>query len=185
MSVVRISIAGGITTEADVLMVLLYAPGTAQNVGAPIKGVTRVQKLMFLLWKEGHFMDHVPNLYRFHADDLGPCMDELYDSLEFFAAVDLVRVREVPCGNDFEDAEESAVAKDFGYPRAPTGLRKDFSLSPSGLAVGKQMFDSLGEREQECLTLIKKKYDELPFWDLLRYVFKKYPAYAAKSIIPI
>jgi hypothetical protein len=185
MSVVRISVAGGITTEADVLMVLLYAPGNAQSVAAPIKGVTRLQKLMFLLWKEGRFLDHVPNLYNFHADYYGPCMDELYDSLEFFAAVDLVKVREVLCGNEFEDAEESEVLKDFGYHSAPTNLRKDFSLSSSGLVVGKQMFDSLGEREQECLTLIKRKYNDLPFWDLLRYVFKKYPAFAVKSIIPI
>src|SRR5712664_2385828 len=124
MSIERTSDVARITGPADVLMVLLYAPANAKDAGAPIRGITRLQKLMFLLWKEGRFLEDVANLYDFHANDYGPRMDELYDIVEFFAAVDLLKVSEVPCGNEFEEAEESLVLKDFGFHLGPTGFRK-------------------------------------------------------------
>jgi hypothetical protein len=184
MSIAKRSVGGGITSTADVLAVLLYAPDNVQDA-APIRGITRLQKLMFLLWKEGRFCEHAADLFDFRPDAYGPCMDELYDSLEFFAEVDMLKVCEVPCGNDFEDAEEAAFLKEFGFNLAPSGVRRDFVLSSSGLEVGKQMFDLLEERERERLILIKRKYNNLPFWDLLRYVFKKYPTFAEKSVICI
>lgn len=182
---VEVSTAGAIESGVDVLMVLLYAPGNSRRPGEPIKGITRLQKLLFVLWKEGHFYEAVPNLYNFQAYDFGPCMDDLYDDLEFVEELGLVKVEEVPSGNEYEGGDEEAFLKDFGFKLVKNDTRRDFSLTSSGSAAGKEIFDSLSPNEQESLTSIKKRYNSMPFWDLLRYVYKKYPTFAAKSVLSL
>jgi hypothetical protein len=179
------STADVIESGVDVLMVLLYAPGNSRKFGEPIKGITRLQKLLFLLWKEGHFYEAVRNLYNFQAYDFGPCMDDLYDDLEFVEEVGLVKVDEVPSGNEYEGGDEEAFLRDFGFKFVKTDTRRDFSLTASGLMAGKELFHSLSDHDQEGLKLIKKKYNSMPFWDLLRYVYKKYPAFATKSVLSL
>src|SRR6266508_4134663 len=174
-----------IESGVDVLMGLLYAPGSSRKIGEAIKGITRLQKLLFLLWKEGHFYEAVPNLYNFEAYDLGPCMDDLYDDLEFVEELGLVKVDEVPSGNEYEGGDEEAFQRAFGFRFVKRDSRRDFSLTPSGLEAGKEIYDALSEKDQESLNLIKKKYNKMAFWDLLRYVYKKYPAFAEKSILSL
>jgi hypothetical protein len=182
---VEFASAAAIEVGVDVLMVLLYAPGNSRKFGEAIKGITRLQKLLFLLWKEGHFYESVRNLYNFEAYDYGPCMDDLYDDLEFVEEIGLVKVEEVPSGNEYEGGDEEAFLKDFGFKFVKKDTRRDFSLAPSGLVAGKEIFDSLSTNDQESLISIKKKYNSMPFWDLLRYVYKKYPTFAAKSVLSL
>ncbi len=92
----------------DVLLVLLYAPGISGKTSEPMCGITRLQKLLFLLWKEGRFYEDIPDLYNFKAYDFGPCMDDLYDDLEFAEDIGLIAINEVPSGNEYEGADENA-----------------------------------------------------------------------------
>src|SRR5437899_7911238 len=107
--------ASPIESGVDVLIGLLYAPGFTGKTGEPVKGITRLQKLLFLLWKEGHFYEHVPELYNVKAYDFGPCMDDLYDDLEFAKEIGLITVEEVPSGNEYEGGDEEAFLQDFGF----------------------------------------------------------------------
>jgi uncharacterized protein YwgA len=168
-----------------VLLVLLYTPGTSKRVGEPVKGITRLQKLLFLLWKEGQFYETVPDLYNFRAYDFGPCMDDLYDDIEFLQEMALVDVKEVPSGNEFEGADEDAFLTDFGFRLVKTDTRRDFSLTQAGLTAGKDLYDGLSPEDRERVSSIKAKYNRMPFWSLLRYVYKKYPAFAKKSVLSL
>jgi uncharacterized protein len=174
-----------IETGVDVLIVLLYAPGISRKVGEPIKGITRLQKLLFLLWKEGHFYEWVKNLYNFQAYDFGPCMDDLYDDLEFVEELGLVKVNEVPSGNEYEGGDEEAFVGAFGFRFLKRDTRRDFSLTPAGIGAAKELYDGLTKTDRESLNLIKSKYNQMGFWDLLRYVYKKYPAFAEKSVLSL
>ena len=62
--------ASPVETGLDVVLLLLYAPGTSGGPCEPVRGITRLQKLLFLLWKEGGFRDDIPKLYNFEAYDL-------------------------------------------------------------------------------------------------------------------
>jgi uncharacterized protein len=174
-----------IESGVDVLIVLLYAPGRSGKVNEPIKGITRLQKLLFLLWKEGRFYEALPDLYDFRAYDFGPCMDDIYDDLEFVQEVGLVRVEEVPSGNEYEGGDEEAFLKDFGFRLVKSDVRRDFCLTASGLQAGKSLFESLSDEDRNRLCTIKQKYNNMPFWSLLRYVYKKYPAFAKKSVLSL
>lgn len=174
-----------IETGLDVVLALLYAPGVTGREGEPVRGITRLQKLLFLLWKEGAFYEDIPNLYDFKAYDFGPCMDDLYDDLDFAEDIELISVQEVPSGNDFEGGDEDAFLADFGFtpPRRPT--RRDFALTEAGLDAAKTIYSNLDEQRRQRLDQIKRRFNSMPFFDLLRYVYRKYPAFAKKSVLSL
>lgn len=174
-----------IESGLDVVMVLLYAPGSTEEIGESIKGITRLQKLLFLLWKEGKFFENIPNLYGFQAYDFGPCMDDIYDDLDFAVDIGLIQINEVPSGNEFEDGDEEAFLSDFGFSIVMKGSRRDYELTLRGIKAAKEIFDSLGGDDKERLIKIKKKYNSMPFFNLLRYVYQKYPKFARKAMLSL
>jgi len=174
-----------IETGLDVVLVLLYAPGATGKVAEPIRGTTRLQKLLFLLWKEGAFYEDVRDLYGFRAYDFGPCMDDLYDDLDFAEDINLLKVEEVPSGNEYEGADEDAFIKDFGFRLIKKPTRRDFSLTEIGKEAAKEIYDSLDDARRERLNKIKKRFNTMPFFALLRYVYRKYPAFAKKSVLSL
>ncbi len=177
--------AQAIESGVDVLLVLLYAPGGKGEPGEPIKGTTRLQKLLFLLWKEGRFSLTVPTLYGFEAYDFGPCMDDLYDDIDFAESIGLLQVKVAPSGNEYEDADEVSFLRDFGVRLPRKKTRRDYSLTDAGFEAGKELYSSLDKEERERLVKIKKRFNGMPFFDLLRYVYEKYPNFAKKSVLSL
>jgi len=169
----------------DVILALLFAPGATGQPAECVRGITRLQKLLFLLWKEGDFFRHVPTLYNFKAYDFGPCMDDLYDDLEFAEDIGLIRINEVPSGNEYEGGDEDAFLSDFGFRLVKKETRRDYSLTDDGIEAGKTIFDSLSSDDRERLTNIKRRFNSMPFFDLLRYVYRKYPTFAKKSVLSL
>jgi len=174
-----------IESSLDVVLSLLYAPGTSGKEGEPVHGITRLQKLLFLLWKEGAFYQDVPDLYNFKAYDFGPCMDDLYDDLEFAENIDLISIQEVPSGNEFEGGDEDAFLADFGFQLVKQQTRRDFMLTDTGLEASREIYSKLDDDQRNRLVQIKQRYNSMPFFDLLRYVYKKYPAFAKKSVLSL
>lgn len=174
-----------IESGVDLLLALLYAPGATGERAEPVRGITRLQKLLFLLWKEGRFYEHVPHLYDFKAYDFGPCMDDLYDDLEFAEDVGLIAVTEVPSGNEYEGADEEAFLRDFGFSLVKKEARRDYALTDVGQEPGSEVFDALAEDDRDRLMQVKRRFNAMPFFDLLRYVYRKYPAFAKKSVLSL
>jgi hypothetical protein len=174
-----------IESGVDVVLALLYAPGITGRPAEPVQGITRLQKLLFLLWKEGAFYEDVPQLYNFKAYDFGPCMDDLYDDLEFAEDIGLVQITEVPSGNEFEGADEEAFLRDFGFRWAKRDTRRDFELTKTGAQAAKEIYHALEEQKRKRLDQIKRRFNSMPFFDLLRYVYRKYPAFAKKSVLSL
>jgi len=174
-----------IDTGLDVVLGILYAPGATGHEGEPIRGITRLQKLLFLLWKEGGFHEIIPNLYNFKAYDFGPCVDDLYDDLDFAEDIGLISVEEVPSGNEYEGGDEDAFLADFGFKLVKRSTRRDFRLTDTGMQAAKELYDNLDEQQRERLNHVKRRYNSMPFFDLLRYVYRKYPAFAKKSVLSL
>ncbi len=169
----------------DVVLALLYARGTSGRKGEPVHGITRLQKLLFLLWKEGAFYEDMPDLYNFKAYDFGPCMDDLYDDLDFAEDIELSSIREVPSGNEFEGGDEDAFLGDFGFSLVKRRTRRDFALTEAGQEAAKEIYDGLEEQRRQGLDQIKRRFNSMPFFDLLRYVYRKYPRFAKRSVLSL
>jgi len=144
-----------------------------------------LQKLLFLLWKEGRFYEDAPNLYNFKAYDFGPCMDDLYDDLDFAQDIELISIEEVPSGNEFEEGDENAFLKDFGFELVKPLVRKDFALTDAGKEAAGEIYNNLDEQRRNRLNEIKRRFNSMPFFNLLRYVYRKYPAFAKKSVLSL
>jgi hypothetical protein len=176
-----------IETGVDVLLALLHARGATGQENEPILGITRLQKLLFLLWKEGNFYKAVPDLYNFKAYDFGPCMDDLYDDLEFTQTIGLVTIVESTDVSEFDnDNDDEATFMDSHGLRIPKQrIRRDYSITESGIEASKELFSDLSAQDVEAIENIKRRFNKMPILDLLRYVYNKYPKFAERSVLTI
>jgi hypothetical protein len=60
-----------VNSATDIMLALLYAPGATGAAGEPIRGFTRLEKLMFLIDKETGLGQIVDKEYAFEAKDFG------------------------------------------------------------------------------------------------------------------
>jgi hypothetical protein len=174
-----------IETGVDVLLVGLHAPGASGKFNEPVFGITRLQKLLFLLWKEGNFYKAVPNLYNFKAYDFGPCMDDLYDDLEFCQSINLIRIEEKEEASEYENGDEVSFMRSLGLRMPKPRCRRDFYLEPNGKQAAAELYADMTDADRMALGSIKRRFNRMPFFDLLRYVYNKYPKFAEKSILTI
>ena len=150
-----------IETGVDVLLALLHARGASGKENEPILGITRLQKLLFLLWKEGNFYKAVPDLYNFKAYDFGPCMDDLYDDLEFTESIGLVNVDESAEASEFDNGDEVAFIRSLGLRMPKPKSRRDYYLSDSGIEASTELFSDLSAQDIEAIENIKRRFNLL------------------------
>ena len=130
----------------------------------------------------------MPNLTQspnFKAYDFGPCMDDLYDDLDFAEDIGLIAIQEVPSGNEYEGGDEDAFLEDFGFRLVKRPTRRDFKLTKVGEHAAREVYDNLDDERRERLEQIKRRFNAMPFFDLLRYVYRKYPAFAKRSVLSL
>jgi len=176
--------AAQIENSLDLLLTLLYAPGSTGCRIEPVCGITRLQKLIFLLWKEG-FCQDVPNLYNFKACDFGPRMDDLFDDLAFAEEIGLLSVTEVPSGNKYEGADEDAFVRTFDLPVAGNVGKHKYMLTNIGNDPGGEFFEGLMQADRKAVVRVKCRFNLMPFWVLVRYVYRKYPAFACNAVLQV
>src|SRR5260370_26301053 len=80
---------------------------------ASFNGVTRLEKLVFLLGAEGNFKD-IDSLFAFRAYKFGPYSKAVYEAADFLELVDLVRVEVKPYYSYFLSQEEKELQRDIG-----------------------------------------------------------------------
>lgn len=76
--------AEGIKTKVDLLLALLYAG--KREEATPIEGITRLEKLLFLLKTEEGFLSTRTDddTFNFIPFKMGPWSSEVYDEVDFF-----------------------------------------------------------------------------------------------------
>lgn len=155
------------------ILALLYSKGTHRDYES-IRGRTRLEKLLFLLQKEGFPIRD----YEFEAYDYGPCAMRLYDDLEVLEAYNLIKMKPWK----YEDVIETLESE---FHEEPSLDRKVeiFTLTKKGKEKGKKAFDFLKPEQQKKIVEIKKQFNSMPLMELLRYIYNKYPNYAKKSKI--
>jgi hypothetical protein len=88
-----------IDNRKDLLLLLLYSPGTTKNVNEPIVGRTRMMKAVFLFKTElfKRFKENIElkeeNLYEFFPWFFGPFSADVYNDLTFFILRGFVDVK--------------------------------------------------------------------------------------------
>jgi uncharacterized protein len=175
-------------SRAQILMMLLAAPGPRAQEAEPVQGTTRLQKLMFLIEKEAGLQPTTGPDLEFTAYKFGPVSKDLYDDLEKLENLGLLSSHPVSEASDteldeyglaFDDlmGEEEQESKD-------TFEEKQYGLTAKGLEWLKARIDMVRDRSAlEGIRRAKGKYGGLSLQDLLHHVYARYPEMTSASEI--
>ena len=185
-----------ITNPKDLIMLLLYAPGTTGALCDPIEGQTRLMKMIFLFKKElsrRFNLDQVIDekaFPDFKAYDYGPYSASVYSDLEFLVNLDFI---EVLLAGESEILDEEK--QEFDYWSATKNeddnldsqyVGRQFRLTELGKRfVEKKLISDKGVTPEQLRVLgeFKKRCCESSLRSLLRYVYTRYEEMTEKSKI--
>ncbi len=181
---------GGIRNKTELLLVLLYA-GEGPSQSAPIIGITRLEKLLFLLKTEEGFLANVPegdNL-NFVPFRMGPWTNEIYDEVDFLESLGLVKKqgqkKRTPADAVHDDELFNDMVLDKYQNNATVADEETeiFTLSEEGKKKASEFWARLSTEEKQSLIAVKQRFNKMNLKQFLRYVYKKHPEYTTESEI--
>ncbi len=183
-------------TGKHILLLLLYSPGIENNINEPIKGRTRLIKMMFLFneeIKKSFLSDskiEIEKYQAFYPWDYGPFSKEIYDDIEFFINNRFIKSAFSPDSMmDFEVDELENWANSVYLETDKNTLLSDqneeeFLLTDRGIKfVEEKIKNILSTNQIDILRKFKKNISETSLFAILRYIYMKYPDYTTKSKI--
>lgn len=163
----------------DAIVLVLGAPTKVPGLKDRLEGITRLEKLIFLLEMEpevGRLLTEKPDFKPHH---FGPFSAAIYQAVEILKAAGLLeetgRLSESP-----EDSWESAnliLGDDAEY------ATRDFSLTEKGRSYYQALAAELPKHAVRAASKLKDQFGALPLRQLIRYVYEGYPRFAERSII--
>ncbi len=185
---------GKVQSTKDLIMLLLYAKGHRGQQAEPVRGRTRLMKMVFLFKMEVRRkfnMDKaVPQaaLPDFIPYDYGPFSPQVFTDVDFLADLGLVQVKRVGAS-----LQERAIAsQEYEHWRMGEALdesdevsgEEEFSLSIKGKGfVEEKQAGELSPQQWTTLNELKARCTAAPLKALLRYVYTNYPKYSTESEI--
>lgn len=175
----------------DVLIVLLYSKGPEGSTGEPIEGITRLDKIMYLLSKSPEFQGVVNKGYQFEADNFGPFAPELFDDVEALKQENIIAVTSSrdtktkieTIDEEYVETEAADRASDEGITSWATYPVERYELTEEGKRIGSLLFNCLSEQQKIQLKNVKSIFGGMKLSALLHYVYTKYPELTDKSKI--
>lgn len=148
----------------------------------PISGNTRLDKLVFLIEMETSLGKLLKNDFKYEAYNFGPYSSEVFDAIQALNNAGLVNIDRKPVDELLSEADRYYVEQqaDIGESQEAMAV---YSLTEDGITVAESLFNSLSDNEKKELVSLKEKYNAIDLHALIRYVYKKYPDYAAQSLI--
>lgn len=136
-----------------------------------IEGVTKLQKLLFLIEKETEFFTEYESevAFEFAPYKMGPFSKHVYEELEFLLSLDAIEGEELSESNHTLDT--------------PDLTEKRFTLTKKGEKIATEVVSQLETEYRNELDQVVREYNSLPLQELIEYVYDQYPSYAAESEI--
>lgn len=155
-----------------------------------LSGITRLEKLLFLLEKETEF-EGIALLFPFQAYNFGPFSIEVYEALDFLEGCELVTVSEKAYPSYYASAGEAKLGSEIEDSDTTqdknVAKEKIFRLTENGRKVAQKLRQFLCQRRPEdndSLDGIVLRFSPLPLNHLIRYVYRRYPKMATASKHP-
>jgi hypothetical protein len=165
--------------EVDDAVVLLLGAPTDNMPPGEIEGITRLEKLVFLLSKESDLSGLLTEDPDFHSHHFGPFSSKVYAAIDLLAAAGLVSDSTAVSDSTEETWESEAV---IGLDSDPYATR-DIALTPLGRDYYKSLLHELPSSTEDEIVDLKERFASLPLRQLVRYVYRRYPEYTEKSKI--
>lgn len=164
----------------DVIVLLLGAPAKATALQNRIQGVTRLEKLIFLLERETSVGKQLAEDPNFESHNFGPFSEKVYQAVDVLVAAGLLQ-DSAQLSRSTEDTWESEQV--VGTVQADPYATRNFTLTDRGRKYYQALITELPRDTESTLAGFKARFGQLPLRQLVRYVYKKYPDFTEKSII--
>lgn len=180
------------------LTLLLLGVGAEGGISEGLGGITRLQKYLFLLEKEGGIIPKEGN-FQFEAYKAGPYSSQLYDDLEFLENLGLIEsevtaqatveeateIEELTFDDLMGDGGEEVDGEQYdGFGASDACEERRFILTGEGR---RKVEDLLGNAQYQpvvnAVRKIKSRFSSHSLSDLLYYVYTKYPDMTTESEI--
>lgn len=185
----------GIKNKTELLLSLLYAgepTGSVTAAAAPIVGITRLEKLIFLAMFEQSLLTSGSlqnDSFNFVPFRMGPWTQEVYDEVDFLESLGLLTKERDAEYSPEDEAHDDQLFSDLvldKYQRG--GIAADegtevFKLTERGRKKAADIWSRIPDEEKQKLITLKRKFNNMNLRQLLRYVYNKYPQYTTESEI--
>jgi len=174
--------------EIDDAIVLLLGTESPGLQAGEIRGITRLEKLVFLLEKETSSDSWMTEKGDFEAYNFGPFSQKVYQAVDTLAAAEMVDDSSQPSDDAVDNWEaREGIGLDAGAAgrtqvRDPYTTR-DFKLTERGWRYFEALRTELTPEALDELVDFKKKFAGLPLRQLVRYVYLRYDEYTKNSLI--
>lgn len=166
----------------DAIVLILGAPGPDSMRANYINGITRLEKLLFLLENETELAQYLAGDSGFKAYNFGPFSEEVYHMIPILAAARLI-TNSVALSDTSDDTwEYRSLIDDVDWDEDPNKTR-EFELTPLGQKYYSSLLDDLPDGTEEELAQFKARFAALPLRQLIRYVYLQYPQFTVNSVI--
>ncbi len=177
----------------DVILLLIEANERLLHKES-LDGITRLEKLIYLVVKETSFRGG-DDFFNFEPHNFGPFSKDILEAIDFLEGVDLIEVRdrsytslyatnnEMILQSEILDYENS---DDFETEEEQVKERQ-FLLTENGRKVANILREYINENRScdiDDLERVVKRYSGQPLKHLIRYVYKQYPEMTGRSIHP-
>ena len=154
-----------IDRRTDVVFILFHFQNT-------IQGVTKLQKLLFLIEQETEFFEEYKDdiAFNFAPYKMGPFSEHVYQELQFLLQLDAIESEPLDQSSQpmVDDAELT---------------NKAFTLTSKGEKIAAELVEILDEEYRDELEDLVDTYGPMSLDELLEDVYRSYPAYTEESEI--
>lgn len=138
-----------------------------------IKGITRLEKLMFLIDKETEAINWLKDDFEFEAAPFGPFSSKLYQTVDMLLSAELIKERRTISVNNLDSWEEENL---IGIENNSCTMR-NFILTQRGEEYYNSLVNDMDKNTLEKISSFKNTFAFLPIRLLVRYIYSTYPEY--------
>jgi len=178
-----------LANSKDLIMWLLYLRGPKGRKNEPIRGRTRIIKMLFIfreeLWSAFKKDKQVSNnaIPEFVAHHFGPYSQQIFEDLDFLIEFGFVQKRslDTPSNSNESFWDDLADVEEDNLTRSEL---MEYALTPIGIEfIESGEAGSLSENQKKIIEEFKNRCLSISLKDLVRYVYQKYPKYTKNSKI--
>jgi uncharacterized protein len=162
----------------DAIVLLLGAPGGSDRQGY-LEGVTRLEKLVFLLERETPARHWLTENADFRSHRFGPFSSKIYQAADTLAAAEMIRDSAKKADTSEDTWETANVLVDDVDPYTT----RTFELTDRGQRYYDALLRELPSAAEDTIAEFKRRFGRLPLRQLVRYVYERYPEFTDKSEI--
>lgn len=164
----------------DAIVLLLGAPGATERDRGRIEGITRLEKLLFLLEKETDATSWLKEDADFRPDNFGPFSAKAYQEIENLTTYGLVE----DSASLSETAEDTWETENIiGELTAEPYATRNLELTEKGRRYYDALLAELPAEAEPVVSELKRRFGSIPLRRLIRYVYQRHPDFTGKSII--